>query len=1566
MKKASLLFILLVGLVFAQGGVRISEPLDGTITTDASQDINYIFGSPETIDPSSINLYINGDHYTTADPEVIWNPANLTFLATGWMDGEVVVCSLDVVTTWGGDTVLGTPLVTSFTVDLSDPFLLGYQPGNIWERPDFPVIHDVEEPVKIWLCDEFGTINRFTIDVAIGPYMVIDSIVTDAFLGTADTFWSDASSVMDVMSFGMSWEEDVMYIDGSDDFAFFLGEATIDTFYYGTDSIMYVAYADDSTWFGAEGSIDTFLVGTEDEYYVYHGADGDYMFGPAYPWIEVTELWDGTFRWVDTSDDTFYCDVITFDPAEAEVRWPCNDTVRVHVYGTEDYPDYGAPNYMSYYDDYNIFWFAVDAQGPAYTALYPIASPAHPTGLTYSACADIPIRMHFEDNYGLDLTTLTVSIRGAVLDIYDSHITIDTLGWVLWDGDTVVTEAQLTYMPSPQFYNGETVHIELLTLEDIHGNSFRVIDGPRAWDVFIDRSGPYVDATYPMSGITTDDQEQIVSFDAYDRLGMIDPASIHVVFHTTSGDHYEYTGISDVLIPEITWDGGTYTFDPEAAGITWDQGDTVYCTVFEMTDLIDFCPANEMTHDPVSWYFYVSNGPNPEILAPKDHEYSSCQQQPVTFTFIDPDGVDPSTVVFEYEGEMFTTASEETTFVEHYVGSVLVAVDTFTAAPLIESGGTFTFIPPDRFVAENAEEIECAIHAAEDMLGNPMWGGPVYWSFITDLTAPYVVDYFPEPGSYAGGPSPIITVEFGDDVSGMIDILNTAIELNGIYFGFDSYELIPAWDPETNTLIVDPSLEGLSYTHGQEVEVCITHLYDNPENRCDIFSNPSPDVPMCWSFMVDNNPPVATVVEPLMDDMTACANQQIVIHITDDIGVDPTEAIMIVEDLMYNFDDPEITWDAVDNNLIFTPSRPWRDGQVVDFRLYQIADIAGNFVMGSSSMTIGSFTVDLTVPEVVATDPEEDIIVDMAIDYITVTLDDASGLNWETVMMEVDVDGDVYAFDWEDDVFMTGGSSIMLDLEAAGIDFAPGGASVNVHFEIDDNPEWACPDANRLVHTYSFDITPGWYVDILINDTYIITFGAAYGASDMLDGFDVYAAPAGPDFTPASFLTDGERLDTDVKNIETESPVWQIWSGSEPIVLEWDPADIPEYGSFVINGIVDMRDTEEGVFTAEPGEAVWINHDVDIMEMHSGWNLVSTPIHPMDPAPEAVFPMAYQIWEYNPIFGRYEEPTTIEVGKAYFVLYIPGAGEPDPWLYTIPGTPAYEYMIEDYVEGWNTIGGVYDFGGVDFTEPADVPDGSFTSPVYGYDNAAGTYYDSDVLVAGHGYWSYVGLPVGWPGYASLEVTSWEPRMGLTPVSSIIWDASINVNGQQLTFGEATGNVSSLDRRVPPAMPGQSGIEASFAGFSADYRENDLEWTLDVATSGSMRYDFTGLNVEITLDGNVLSGRGNVEVAGGSHVLKATPKVAPETYALHQNAPNPFNGATEITFETPEDAEVLLTIHDELGRTVRTLISNTLSAGTHSVTWDAKDQEGNDLPSGVYHYSIKAGTFQAMDKMLYVK
>ena len=114
-------------------------------------------------------------------------------------------------------------------------------------------------------------------------------------------------------------------------------------------------------------------------------------------------------------------------------------------------------------------------------------------------------------------------------------------------------------------------------------------------------------------------------------------------------------------------------------------------------------------------------------------------------------------------------------------------------------------------------------------------------------------------------------------------------------------------------------------------------------------------------------------------------------------------------------------------------------------------------------------------------------------------------------------------------------------------------------------------------------------------------------------------------------------------------------------------------------------------------------------------------------------------------------------------------------------------------------------------------------------------------------------------------------------------------------------------------------------------------------------------------------------------ISATPRInagqftdgtLPKTFTLYQNKPNPFNPSTRITYDVPQlaDANINLsiTVYNILGQKVVELFNGSVAAGTHSVSWNGKDQNGNSVPAGVYIYQISSNYFNQSKKMMLLK
>jgi flagellar hook assembly protein FlgD len=123
------------------------------------------------------------------------------------------------------------------------------------------------------------------------------------------------------------------------------------------------------------------------------------------------------------------------------------------------------------------------------------------------------------------------------------------------------------------------------------------------------------------------------------------------------------------------------------------------------------------------------------------------------------------------------------------------------------------------------------------------------------------------------------------------------------------------------------------------------------------------------------------------------------------------------------------------------------------------------------------------------------------------------------------------------------------------------------------------------------------------------------------------------------------------------------------------------------------------------------------------------------------------------------------------------------------------------------------------------------------------------------------------------------------------------------------------------------------------------------------------------------------VSAKDGILKITPTAVfendnlnlPQNFSLGQNFPNPFNPTTSIPFKVKSlefgvgrSTHTTLIVYNILGQRIRSLVDENLNSGTYQVTWDAKNDKGEKVPSGVYFYRLKSGDVSEVRKMVLLR
>ena len=190
-------------------------------------------------------------------------------------------------------------------------------------------------------------------------------------------------------------------------------------------------------------------------------------------------------------------------------------------------------------------------------------------------------------------------------------------------------------------------------------------------------------------------------------------------------------------------------------------------------------------------------------------------------------------------------------------------------------------------------------------------------------------------------------------------------------------------------------------------------------------------------------------------------------------------------------------------------------------------------------------------------------------------------------------------------------------------------------------------------------------------------------------------------------------------------------------------------------------------------------------------------------------------------------------------------------------------------------------------------------------------------------------------------------------------------------------------KIPGNISFQIGIidawgNQSYVNFPSDQTTYGLirngEWgqaSIPVAEIRGEFIDLRMLSYEfVILEVNGAScefGLDDIYWSGGGEILEISDFKNPlYQFELKNNYPNPFNPLTLIKYSLPSDGVVTITIYDMMGSRVKTLINSFQKSGDNSVQWDATNNLGNKVPSGVYLYNIEAGNFNQTKKMVLLK
>ncbi len=536
------------------------------------------------------------------------------------------------------------------------------------------------------------------------------------------------------------------------------------------------------------------------------------------------------------------------------------------------------------------------------------------------------------------------------------------------------------------------------------------------------------------------------------------------------------------------------------------------------------------------------------------------------------------------------------------------------------------------------------------------------------------------------------------------------------------------------------------------------------------------------------------------------------------------------------------------------------------------------------------------------------------------------------------------------------------------------------------------------------------------------TAGSAVTDADVQIGVQMssqlsWTSPAPPEYTALLGLRDvdnGGPYFRDVRRFGDECYYWVLeidphGNVSPPATprcatLNWNPAEFsPDHVYVLREGldpdgailVANMRTaTQYEVCDIQTPRYVTVHWESSAcaeqawatLSLTSGWNLISLPVTPVSMSLVDIIPSAEIAFDYN---GGYREVTEFETCSGYWIRV------PSDTTILLAGTPVTG-CTESLTEGWYLVGAPNCVATPEST-PVDA-----LQAFFGFD---GAYSPQSETTPGSGYWVNVNadcsfdLACAAPAPASAPLASGTEATGSRLIITAERQVERDISTAVVMLG--AGGVSA-QLESPPEAPEYS-VKMNLYGsdwtgpYYSDIRSSsmaDNAWILavnPVGNEGGSDFRTVVLSWDPTLLGQdkyslyegtdangpmVVADMSTIEnftVTGDSRdqyftIMRSSAKnnILPSEYALSQNYPNPFNPITQISFAMAQNGHARLEVLNILGQHVRTVLDKTLTAGEHNVTWDATNDSGQSVATGVYLYRLVTDNFSSTRKMVLLK
>ncbi len=548
------------------------------------------------------------------------------------------------------------------------------------------------------------------------------------------------------------------------------------------------------------------------------------------------------------------------------------------------------------------------------------------------------------------------------------------------------------------------------------------------------------------------------------------------------------------------------------------------------------------------------------------------------------------------------------------------------------------------------------------------------------------------------------------------------------------------------------------------------------------------------------------------------------------------------------------------------------------------------------------------------------------------------------------------------------------------------------------NPVDVTMDANKTVTATFTEVSTELAGSLLVEEVgsgaqINLEFGTDGAASDGTDvPLDLILPPPPPGLLDARFIcpADNVACSDDLLNdyrgliAEGQTIVWRVKfqreTASSDVLLDWSGSTFPGTGSFMLvdplGGFadIDMLSQDSYTVTNDALTEVRIVYSLSgsagsfAQSFAEGWNLIGLPLAVADNSVAALYPAAVggTLYGFDPSAG-YQAETALDLGAGYWLNFGSAGSE------TVNGTSVQAVSVNLPSGGWHLIAGpACTVSAGSIADPAGI---LTPNTLFGFNGL--TYVLASNVQQGQGYWvrsdgaGQIQMACSAPSKVSASVAAAKSASDATPEGFgelVVGDES-GAERALLFGGTLDASLNIVSFGLPPVPP-VGAFDVRFEGDTRLVQETDA-----VVRVQSSAFPIT---VQLLSDPDGSGGEFVIEAMTGTAVVESHTVVAgssftinnanvtslrlskavveeveiPDTFALVGAYPNPFSSTVTILIDTPEDAEVEVTLVDLLGRTVQTVPRHVVAAGTSQGIQLTVMPE---LASGLYFFRVSAET-----------